>query len=391
MILHSHNYRYVHVLKYSQLVTNYTQSFLYTLFIRAGDPRPQPGTPQFIRHRQRIYLTILFVYFAYTLYEAHWELQRAGDLYTLLGVPRDVSEKQISSRYRRLAALHHPDKVAQGEEPNDAYFIALTTARDTLLDNAKRFAYDRFGPDILRWQHCVTIRDYVTVGLKSVVAPHYLGWTILLAGMQFMGWMQLGAYWRWWAFASLAAFEVACITRPTFPQTWVFETVPPTMIAAVGQVWASLGLPTYLPFQTVTFARRASLTLFVAISKVSPVLAAMRSSNGQAELSDEATITRKLGTLEQLLKQNLLEATKLLSLESRPFEPSSLDSIMQDQSGSEGGGMHELRRGLREQFVRGSVQRDREVGLAYSRAVRRRNGEAIPAATNEAVDDAKTK
>lgn len=70
--------------------------------IRAGDPRPQPGTPKFIRHRKIIHSLVILAYLFYTVYEADWELRRAGNFYQALGVPVDASERTIQSKFRRL-------------------------------------------------------------------------------------------------------------------------------------------------------------------------------------------------------------------------------------------------------------------------------------------------
>ena len=44
----------------------------------------------------------------------------------------------------------HPDKVSAADRPAaEARFVHLKIARDVLTDPVKRFAYDRFGPDIL--------------------------------------------------------------------------------------------------------------------------------------------------------------------------------------------------------------------------------------------------
>lgn len=85
-----------------QLVTGYAQSILYTILIRAGDPKPQPGSPRYIRDRKRIHVLVILLYLLYTVYEADWQLRRAGDFYSLLGVPHDCGDKAINSKFRRL-------------------------------------------------------------------------------------------------------------------------------------------------------------------------------------------------------------------------------------------------------------------------------------------------
>lgn len=86
----------------SKLITNYLHSFYYSLTIRAGSPKPQPGSPTFAKHRRRIYITVIVAFLLYQLYETDWEIQRAGDFYTDLGVPYDADDRAIQSRFRKL-------------------------------------------------------------------------------------------------------------------------------------------------------------------------------------------------------------------------------------------------------------------------------------------------
>ncbi|TQE33263.1 J domain-containing protein [Streptomyces ipomoeae] len=69
------------------------------------------------------------------------------DHYTVLGVPRSASARQITSAYRRLVRSLHPD--ARPEDPAAAEDLAdVLAAYDTLRDPGRRAAYDagRRGP-----------------------------------------------------------------------------------------------------------------------------------------------------------------------------------------------------------------------------------------------------
>lgn len=83
-------------------MTSYAQSFLYTIFIRAGSPKPVPGSPRHTRDRQRIHACVILAYLFYTIYEADYQLRQAGDFYQALGVSHDVGEKALQSRFRKL-------------------------------------------------------------------------------------------------------------------------------------------------------------------------------------------------------------------------------------------------------------------------------------------------
>jgi DnaJ-class molecular chaperone len=64
------------------------------------------------------------------------------DPYTVLGVPRSVSEKDLKSAYRKLAKAHHPDQN-QADPKAQAKFAEISSAYDFLTDADKRGAYDR--------------------------------------------------------------------------------------------------------------------------------------------------------------------------------------------------------------------------------------------------------
>ncbi len=71
------------------------------------------------------------------------------DYYSLLGVKRDASEKDIKRSYRRLARKHHPD-VNPGNKSAEATFKEINEAFEVLSDKDKRQKYDQYGD---QWQH----------------------------------------------------------------------------------------------------------------------------------------------------------------------------------------------------------------------------------------------
>lgn len=64
------------------------------------------------------------------------------DPYTVLGVQKTVSEKDLKSAYRKLAKAHHPDQN-QDDPKAHAKFAEISSAYDFLTDAGKRSAYDR--------------------------------------------------------------------------------------------------------------------------------------------------------------------------------------------------------------------------------------------------------
>ncbi len=79
----------------------------------------------------------------------------AKDFYTVLGVKRDASEKEVRSAYRKLARKHHPD-VNPGDKAAEATFKGINNAYEVLSDADKRRKYDKHGD---QWEHADQIEE----------------------------------------------------------------------------------------------------------------------------------------------------------------------------------------------------------------------------------------
>ena len=66
------------------------------------------------------------------------------DYYEVLGVPKNASDQDIKSAYRKLALNHHPDRNPGSKEAEDR-FKEAAEAYAVLADGDKRRMYDRFG------------------------------------------------------------------------------------------------------------------------------------------------------------------------------------------------------------------------------------------------------
>ncbi|WP_345194388.1 molecular chaperone DnaJ [Kistimonas scapharcae] len=66
------------------------------------------------------------------------------DYYEVLGVSRDVGEKEIKKAYRRMAMKFHPDRNP-GDKESEEKFKEVNEAFEILSDPQKRAAYDQYG------------------------------------------------------------------------------------------------------------------------------------------------------------------------------------------------------------------------------------------------------
>jgi len=66
------------------------------------------------------------------------------DFYEVLGVAKDVNDKDLKKAFKRLAMKHHPDRNQDNPEAEEK-FKEAKEAYDVLSDSQKRAAYDQFG------------------------------------------------------------------------------------------------------------------------------------------------------------------------------------------------------------------------------------------------------
>lgn len=257
---------------------------------------------------------MLSLYLIYTLVQTLYDIRLAGDFYTTLGVNNTSSEREIKAKFRRLAARFHPDKVRTGNDEGsnadaEATFVHLKLAHDTLLEHAKRFAYDRFGPAVVRVQQpgLKTIRDYVYAGLRSL-APEYVKGALMLVVLNYFWLPKWGQFWRYLAISGLAFLELYFLTHE-----W---KAPDSVIraASFGRWLAPNVLPErLLPFQILALARRMSISLNIFISQLAP-----HAARNSAELDQQ--LQAQILHLNQMAGRVDGEATGMLGLGFAPFQ-----------------------------------------------------------------------
>src|SRR5437667_12760210 len=66
------------------------------------------------------------------------------DYYEVLGVPRNASDQEVKSAYRKLALKYHPDRNS-GDKEAEENFKEAAEAYSVLADPDKRRRYDAYG------------------------------------------------------------------------------------------------------------------------------------------------------------------------------------------------------------------------------------------------------
>src|SRR6185503_5475615 len=93
-----------------------------------------------------------------------------ADFYHTLGVPRNASDAEIKTAYRKLAMAHHPDRN-NGSKEAEEKFKAITEAYDVLRDPDKRALYDRYGEAGLRGGagfHHVDLSEALSIFMRDL-------------------------------------------------------------------------------------------------------------------------------------------------------------------------------------------------------------------------------
>lgn len=243
----------------------------------------------------------------------------------------------------------HPDKATGSNKAAiEAVYVNLKLARDTLVDPPKRFAYDRFGPEMLQWRHCKTIRDFVFFGVQRTTI-YYVGSGSILVLLGVLGYLETGKFWRYLVMAGLFATEVFTMTRPEYP-AFLTATINPLLTTTRFR-------PPYLPFQMLALLRKVAITFFIALSQLGPLL---RGPNAGRE--GDTISHQNLDRLDTLTRTTDQEVTRLLGLELSPF--------IGEQSS-----MRDLRSTLKEWLVHNTIRNDAEVKRAVGQVLDRRRQE----------------
>lgn len=176
-----------------------------------------------------------------------------------------------------------------------------------MIHPAKRFAYDRFGPDILGWQQAKTLQDYVFTGFQHT-AVYYLGTAGALVILSILGYFPSGKFWRFLVMVAFFLFEMQTMTRPYFPGVLTSLINPIVTITRTH--------PPYLPFQMLALLRKLAVTLFIAMSQLGPLLRGPQASPMPA---DGSVPPQLLNQLDALTNATETEVQRVLGLNLAPF------------------------------------------------------------------------
>ncbi|KZV90063.1 chaperone J-domain-containing protein [Exidia glandulosa HHB12029] len=205
----------------------------------------QTSNPTFYR---RTFATVIAGYLLYNIYIA--STTTPPNFYQILKVPVDADENTLKMAFRVFARKNHPDRAGPKAEH---LFIQVRDAYDGLRHPIKRFAYDRFGPDIFGWESCGTPRECVNSGLLGSIG-FYIASTFFMGVTWLFGARDSGSFWRYVLFFGLFVTELSFVLAPS----------PHSLLAGL--------FPQRVPFQHVQYIHQLFLSVSIAIQRIYPAL-----------------------------------------------------------------------------------------------------------------------
>ena len=156
--------------------------------------------------------------------------------------------------------------------------------------------------------------------------------------------------WRYLFSAFLLLLEFYIVTRPYWPP-FLNDVINPLLTRLTNH-------PPLLPFQFLALARKTTLTIFIALSQLGPLLQS-RPSGLVTSSSTTGIDPQQLNRIEQITQANDAEATRLLGLDMAPFV-------------GDGHGIKDLKGKLTEWLVQNTIRNDPEVRNAMGKVLGRK-------------------
>lgn len=156
---------------------------IYHRVLSPGIAPPRQGTLVYASQYRIAFTVLATVYFLYTLVAAVTSLQ--PNYYHILGVGQRADEQALKLAFRQFARRNHPDRPGVGADGADR-FRDVRNAYEMLKNPVKRFAYERFGPEVISWKDCTTPMEYIVRGV-SASSGFPIGTAAVLCLMSLLG------------------------------------------------------------------------------------------------------------------------------------------------------------------------------------------------------------
>ncbi|KAG2347455.1 DnaJ-domain-containing protein [Suillus weaverae] len=297
---------------------------------------PDPRTPAYAIHYRLTFAAVVLCYLTYNFLDASGSIK--NNFYELLGVYPNSSDATLKTAFRGFARKYHPDRVGPSGE---ALFIEVRDAFEALKDPVVRFAYDRFGPDVLKWKECTTMREYLRRGLLSSSLYH------IMTGAGLILFSAIGkpspiAAWRYLLFLCLFASELYLLLAPS-P-----SALPPSPFVDAAASHATIldvVFPKRIVYQHVLLLHQVFFFLSVALSRVAPVLfPSLMRGDPIMDQQIVRSMAERLGVLAKTTERefSIMLETELLAIHETPMVTSELSTLSRPREMLKSDIMHAL-------------------------------------------------
>ncbi|OAV96503.1 hypothetical protein PTTG_00961 [Puccinia triticina 1-1 BBBD Race 1] len=238
-----------------------------------------------------------------------------------------LDESGLKSHWRRVARSFHPDKlsppagvrsedeIAAWKAKVESQFIRMREAYETLNDNTKRWAYDRFGPTILQWKNCITLREYLIEGIKNTCPFYGFSFSsLLLIGT--LRKTDAGTFWRWTIMMLVVGFEAIILTSTSLTRI---------------SYYMSLIFPNRAPFEHIELLRQFFIAGSCVATQISGIIYSVPEEKNRSR-SLEQSIEPMLGLVDQVQEYSALANVELVKLLFNDLHPIIRNSAAKNKS-----------------------------------------------------------
>ncbi|KAG9028555.1 hypothetical protein FRB95_006336 [Tulasnella sp. JGI-2019a] len=295
-------------------LTSFLVPRYYKYILRRPEGPPPIGTIQYATTYRWTYAIVILSYLIFNLLQAAWS--QKPNFYQLLNVGIDADEGQLKAAFRKFARRNHPDKVGVAGE---GMFMVVRDAYEALKDPAKRFAYERFGPDALTWEKVITHKEYMNSGLTHA-AGFYVGTFFMMLVWAVLGNSDSGTIWRFLLFfyvlfAELALCVEPALTSPLAATSTMFPLRSTLFVLPLPLHLLRSVFPHWATFQHVSFLHQLYVALSIAIARVGPVVWPDSGNAGAMDVKEEMAWKGVVQKLVQLTANADNEVGRILQTE----------------------------------------------------------------------------
>ncbi|CED84560.1 Molecular chaperone (DnaJ superfamily) [Phaffia rhodozyma] len=340
---------------------------------------PLPSLLKTPKNIRRIHIAFVSLYIAYTLLSSHLRLSSAGNFYQILGLDRssfsperqgeEGVERVLKDGWRAWAKKNHPDRVRDtlfgGREEIEQRFVEGRRAFDGLSDEGKRWAYDRFGEQVMNWKGLVTQREYLFRGLMG----SFMFYIVSAGVLAFMTLISNGGpniiYWRNLTLPTLFLLELSLLI---FPTPYAADGDLSSFHPFPNRVLTKL-FPSRTQHQHVLFLHELYLALNMCINQLGPLLfpSPVTESRSGGSVEEENSVGKWMDRVESLVGVAEDEASRIYHAELFPVlsTPDETGSVSVD-----GKLRRLLDREMEDVLVESRIRSHPAVAPAWAEAVR---------------------